>query len=571
MLHLLVVPPGRKKWRPRRLRFLWQADAHLPEVERQAPPLPGDDDEYLELPEPRRRLPEKGAPLASAYAIVDLEYEESMPLLGVLYHESLSSAKHIEMVLGIAEGLLEELRQAIRACGHRLPRRLALTAWTAHIRAVVEWSTSMWGFVPKALWAKLESLQRRAAAVVMGGGDLDHAAAAWVRRILGLERLEERALCARARLLLAGEVMAVWHKRRGALWREHYREATREGAYAMFVKRSIIGNAIAAERELGVEMPVPAKGTPEETREITGEFRRGTKAELKRRTDHEWYGDDLDMGDMEALSTMEFWRSLDLTAAMEKELRRRVLGSMTTGDAVAEMAAVWAGVHRSQPEARLRLSGAKEVPEGGARRLCDLHGDCAAGGERPCGPMQMLAEVEAGGCRGAEMWATEEFWDEIRDALINGGCSAVAERPMGHLVAMGAAPELRSVRGAAELRGLLLDITEHHVGRALASMRAEIELLPPARPEKSLARAAAASAKRRAARHALRRKHVPEFALGYRFKRKFGKAGLFTGVVTARDWLVAEQGGWAVFVVQYEEDAMVETIEPRRLAAMAPA
>ena len=74
-------------------------------------------------------------------------------------------------------------------------------------------------------------------------------------------------------------------------------------------------------------------------------------------------------------------------------MRRRVLGGMTTGDAVAEMAAVWAGVHRSQPEARLRLSGAKEVPAGGARSLCDLHDDCEAGGERPCGPMQMLAEA----------------------------------------------------------------------------------------------------------------------------------------------------------------------------------
>ena len=122
-------------------------------------------------------------------------------------------------------------------------------------------------------------------------------------------------------------------------------------------------------------MPVPAKGTPEETREITGGFRRSTKAELQRRTDHEWHGDDLDMGDVEALSTMEFWRSLDLTAAMEKELRRRVLGSMTTGDAVAEMAAVWAGVHRSQPEVRLRQSGAKAVPLGVARSRCDLHED----------------------------------------------------------------------------------------------------------------------------------------------------------------------------------------------------
>ena len=52
---------------------------------------------------------------------------------------------------------------------------------------------------------------------------------------------------------------------------------------------------------------------------------------------------------------------------------------------------------------------------------------------------------------------------------------------MGHLVAMGAAPELRNVRGAAELRGWLLDITEHHVGRALVAMREEIELLPPTR------------------------------------------------------------------------------------------
>ena len=67
------------------------------------------------------------------------------------------------------------------------------------------------------------------------------------------------------------------------------------------------------------------------------------------------------------------------------------------------------------------------------------------------------------------------------------------------------------------------------MGRALVAMCEEIELLPPARPEKSLARAAAASAKRRAARHALRRKHVPEFALGYRFKRKFGKFGLQIG------------------------------------------
>ena len=79
------------------------------------------------------------------------------------------------------------------------------------------------------------------------------------------------------------------------------------------------------------------------------------------------------------------------------------------------------------------------------------------------------------------------------------------------------------------------------------------------------------SGARAEARYARRRRHVPDFALVHRFKRKFGKFGWFTGVLAARDWLVAEQGGWAVFVVQYEEGAMEETIELRRLATLEPA
>ena len=58
------------------------------------------------------------------------------------------------------------------------------------------------------------------------------------------------------------------------------------------------------------------------------------------------------------------------------------------------------------------------------------------------------------------------------------------------------------------------------------------------------------------------------FAVGYRFRKRFGKHGVFTGKVTELDWLVAAEGGWAVYVVLYEADDTVETLEPKALAAL---
>ena len=140
------------------VRSLWQADSHLPEGGRQAPPLPYPDDDYLSG---RRPLPRAGQ-YASAYEIVTIVLGASVKLLDVCIHQPLSMAPHVAAMRGMAAWLLRDLRVTLRRCGDGVLCRHVFTSWVVYARMAIEWSAASWGWVPKGTMRALESLQRQA-------------------------------------------------------------------------------------------------------------------------------------------------------------------------------------------------------------------------------------------------------------------------------------------------------------------------------------------------------------------------------------------------------------------------
>ena len=62
---------------------------------------------------------------------------------------------------------------------------------------------------------KMHTLQDRTWRVGARSRACPGVTAAWARRVLGLQRIQERALVASARLYVAGEVMSLRYRRRG--------------------------------------------------------------------------------------------------------------------------------------------------------------------------------------------------------------------------------------------------------------------------------------------------------------------------------------------------------------------